>query len=805
MDYNWSQLEQIFDDCLKQPDSEREKFIVIQAGNNQQLKETLLSMLHNFGEEENYFQNLQGGIASALQPNKNYKEAFSAGDLIGKYKIQSLIDKGGMGEVYLATRNDGHFEQNVAIKCFPNTAINSQSLESFRQEQQFLANLNHGNIVHILDGGIINNIPYIIMDFIDGKPIDIYLKEKLPSEKDKLSLFLAICETIQFAHNHLILHLDIKPNNILISKDGTFKLLDFGISRKTDALNEASDKLMASPVYSAPEQLKREPVSVATDIYQLGVLLHLILSGEVPFKINQDMYYFRAIKINKLLIAPELQSIIQKCLIVSPTERYSSVNELSHEIKRYNKNYPITVHSRSWGYKSAKFLQRNKTSSFLILVVFVSLLAGIISSNWQAEIAKEQTKKAEVAAEKSEQVSEFLISIFESANPEVRGTDKVEVEEILQESVNKIQLYPDDLLKAELLSVLGTTLAKAGKYKLADSLLTQSIELFEELENTSENYYLAYYELSKARMYNSQLESSISIIQSSINKLSSEKLKNDKIGGILILQYALATMETGNIVKADSLFNQSKFIFEKFDDPLRSAEAYNVKASILNYQENFDSSIYYLEKSRAIVKKNYSSNHAFYLTINENLASAFRQVGQLKEALVIKEETIIKTAEIYGKNHLEYIKSANGLGLIYKDMGSLDLAYQYLNEAVSLTEEVLGEYTLAFISSAGNLALVLGDLEKFIEAESLAERANMNAKQLVGEEHPFYLWSLGIYADALANNQKTLEAQNIYRLAIQEQTRIMGAGHKWVKKSERGLAKLKERSGSPSGIESQLK
>jgi serine/threonine-protein kinase len=797
MAYAWSQLEEIFDECLKLPASEREKYILNKAGNNLQLKETLIAMLRNSGEEENYFQHLQGGIANALQPNNYQKEVFTPGDVIGKYKIQTLLDKGGMGQVYLASRNDGQYEQNVAIKCFSNTAINKKNLERFRQEQQFLATLNHGNIVHIIDGGTINEIPYIIMDFVEGIPIDQYLKEKLPAEKDKIALFLEICETIQFAHNHLILHLDIKPNNILVSEGGKVKLLDFGISRKTDASNEASEKLMATPIFAAPEQLKREPVSVATDVYQLGVLLHLILSGEIPFAINQDMHHIRIIHINKLLIPPELRSILIKCLKSNPLERYTSAYELSEEIEKYKNNYPIAVHSKSLIYKSTRFFKRNKISSFLTLIVITSLSIGIISSERQAKIAQEQTIKAELAAKKSGQVSQFLISIFESANPELRGTEKVEVEQILQESINKIKLYPDDPLKAELLSVLGTTLSRAGKYELADSLLSQSILLFEKFDNiNSEAYFMAHYELSKSRMYNSQLEASISIVKAGLNKLPSNDKGREQISGILNLQFALVTMEAGSLNKADSIFTQSKSVFEQFTEPLRKAEVYNVKASILNYKGDFDSAIFYLKKSLVIVERNYSSNHTFYLTISENLASAYRQMGNFKEALEIKKETIVKTEEIFGKNHLEYIKSANGLGLIYKDFDSLDLAYQYLKEAVDLTESVLGEYTLAFISSAGNLALVLSDLQHFPEAELFSQRANENAKKLVGEEHPFYLWSLGIYADALADSQKTTEAERIYHVAIAEQTRLMGAAHPWVKKSKRGLASLYKRESS---------
>lgn len=793
MDYNWNQLEEIFFECLNLPASERKDYILKEAGENQQLIETLLSMLANAGQEEKFFQNLQERIAKALNDRSNF-EIFSEGDILGKYKIQSLLDKGGMSQVYLAYRNDGQYEQKVAIKCFSKTDLKHQYLESFKQEQQFLASLNHPNIVHILDAGLTDDgIAYIIMDYVEGLPIDKYLQQNPKTTKEKLLFFLKVCETIQFAHTQLILHLDIKPNNILIKQDGNIKLLDFGIAQKADSHQKQNSPLMATPWYASPEQFQQQNTSVSSDIYQLGILLHIILSNKIPFNKNEDLFLNQELKIAKTEINAELVAIINRCLKPFPEERYQSVSQLISEVCNHIEGFPVKEYSNSWLYKTRKYIGRNKITYSLVALLFLSLLTGILVSYQQAQIARKQMIVAEQAADKSAKISEFLVSIFESANPELSGSDRISVEEVLQESVNKIQLYPDDPLKADLLLVLGTTYSKTGKYEKADTLLSQSIALFENAQYTdSENFLWAYYELSKSRMYNSLLQESITTAKEGLARKSSSKTGITPAMGMLQLQYALANMEAGNINEADSLLNLCMVLYKSQFNSLQLAEAYNVKASILNYKGQPDSSIVYLKKGLALLKPSASQNQVFYLTITENLASSYRQINELEQALKLRKESIAITKQIFGVNHLEYIKSANGLGLIYKDLDSLELAYRYLNEAVHLTVELLGEKTLAYVSSAGNLSLVLSKLNRYSEAENLAQKANVNALLLGGKEHPFYLWSLGLYANALYKNNKIEEAENNFIKAMKLQKEVLGESHPWYLKSAKNYAVLIE-------------
>ncbi|GAA5034377.1 hypothetical protein GCM10011506_27640 [Marivirga lumbricoides] len=783
MDYNWSQLEEIFFECLKIPASERKDYISKQAGGNQALKETLLSMLANAGDEEKFFNNLQGGIANALSTRSNL-EIFSEGDILGKYKIQSLLDKGGMGQVYLAHRNDGQYEQKVAIKCFSNPELKHQYLQNFRQEQQFLASLNHPNIVHILDAGLTEQgIAYIIMDYVEGLSIDKYFEQNPQTSKEKLLVFLKVCETIQFAHSQLILHLDIKPNNILIKKEGDIKLLDFGIAQKVGHLSQGSS-FIATPGYASPEQLQQKNISVTSDIYQLGILLHIILTNKMPFKKDEEAIESRKPEIDWKKIDPELISIIERCLKDKPEARYQSVNQLISEVDNYLKGFPVKDYSNSWPYRTSKYIKRNKLTSGLLVLLFFSLLIGILVSNYQAKLARKQTTIAELSAEKSERISEFLISIFESANPELSGTDKISVEKVLAESVNKIQFYSDDPLKAELLLVLGTTYSKIGNYNAADTLLSQAISLFQKGYFTEmENFLLAYYELSKSQMYNSLLKESIHTAETGIALASSLRREPSSALGLLHLQYALANMEAGNIAGADSVFNISLPLFKNHFNASQLAEAYNVKGSIANYKGLTDSSIHYLTTALSLLKN--STDQVFYLTVSENLASCYRQNNEPEKALAIKKETIEITKEIYGTHHLEYIKSANGLGLIYKDIDSLELAHLYLSEAVKLTVELLGEKTLAYVSSAGNLALVFFKMEMYDEAEHLAEKANTNALLLGGKKHPFYLWSLGIYAEALYKNNKLAKARAAFVKALSLQKSVLGEDHPWYQKANK--------------------
>ncbi|MBK6265970.1 serine/threonine protein kinase [Marivirga sp. S37H4] len=804
MEYNWSELEKIFNESLELSPSERTNFIINKSEGNLLLQETLLDMLRHSEESEVYFHRLKGEIAQGLC-DKPQTILLQKGDIINKYVVTSLLGQGGMGEVYLAQRNDGQYEQTVAIKCFSNPLLKEDFLESFRQEQQFLASLNHANIAHILDGGLTERgIPFIIMDYVEGDPIDKYLEEHKKNLKEKLYLFLEICETIQFAHNQLILHLDIKPNNILVSKEGKIKLLDFGIAKKIGSSDISNTNIMASPFYAAPEQLNQQNTSVATDIYQLGVLFHIILCGDIPFDKTEDMVTNRALKINTAKVGKELLAILSTCLKEKPEERYLSVNELIGDVKNYLAGFPVTVYSNQWLYKANKFIRRNKIATSLVILLFLSLTIGVVVSTRQTILANEQTVAAQIAAMKSERVSDFLISIFESANPEIRGRDKLELESLIQESIHKIKLYPDDEIKAELLFVLGTTFSKAGQYALADSLLAQSIQLNKKLSlSDTENHFKAYFELSKARMYNSQLKESLELIKEAFDLSKKLIPENKKIAGLLTMQLALTTMEAGDTKRADSLLDKAWFETHQASlDPLELAEAYNTKASIKHYKGEIDSSIIHLKKSLAIIKRNYSEGHPFYITLIENLSSGYRQANDFDKALKYQKEAIKKTETIYGKEHLNYIKSANALGVTYRDMDSLNQALGYLEEAVMLAENVMGKETLTYISSAGNLSLTLSKLGKHSDAEIIAYEAYEKALNFIGSKHPFYLWSIGIYAGSLANSQKKDEAEIMYRQALTEQIEVLGQGHPWVKKSATGLVGILEKKGKWKEIDS---
>jgi eukaryotic-like serine/threonine-protein kinase len=336
------------------------------------------------------------------------------GKSIGKYKILREIGRGGMGAVYEASRDDGEFSQKVALKLIKRGMNSDEILRRFRNERQILASLKHENIASLLDGGITETgSPFYVMEFIEGLAIDEFCENL--SVDEKLNLFRQVCSAVAYAHARLVVHRDLKPSNVLVTDDGTAKLLDFGIAKVLDTNDLASNKTatqlgMMTPQYASPEQIRGEQVTTSGDVYSLGLLLYEILTGKAAFDFSdKSLEQIRKIitetsprkpslvdskfKIqNSKLLVSEVDNIVLKALNKEPSRRYLTVQEFSNDIKRYLDGMPVKAQPDSVRYRFGKFVKRNKTSVIAASLVFVSLIGGISVATWQAVIARRESE-----------------------------------------------------------------------------------------------------------------------------------------------------------------------------------------------------------------------------------------------------------------------------------------------------------------------------------------------------------------------------------------------------------------------------
>lgn len=352
-------MEEIFQSALDATPAEREAMLTRECAGDPALLEAVHRLLRHHVEADNdaFWQ------GSAIELEVGRPDA-ALGERIGPYRLEALIGSGGMGRVYRAVRCDDVFDKAVAIKRIKRGMDADEIIARFRTERQILARLEHPNIARLLDGGTdAQGLPYLVMEFVDGLPLTAYIDEYKPSLEARVRLFREICDAVQYAHQRMVIHRDLKPNNILISSDGHAKLLDFGISKLLDSNAIAATVVgerVLTPRYGSPEQQRGDLVTTATDVYSLGVIL-------------QDMLTANELR-------GDLQKIVQLALSEDPATRYATVAQFSDDLGRYLNGLPVVARGHSIGYVAKRFIQRHKVVASAVLLVIASLIGGIVST-----------------------------------------------------------------------------------------------------------------------------------------------------------------------------------------------------------------------------------------------------------------------------------------------------------------------------------------------------------------------------------------------------------------------------------------
>jgi serine/threonine protein kinase len=365
-----------------------------------------------------------------------------AGQRFGPYQIVREIGRGGMGTVYLAGRADDQFKKRVALKILRGGFNTHEVLSRFRHERQILATLDHPNIASLLDGGSTpSGEPYFVMDYVEGTPIEQYCDSHQLSVAERITLFRQVCSAVQYVHQNLIVHRDLKPSNILVTPDGTPKLLDFGIAKilkpeliMTMVDATSADARVMTPAYASPEQVRGEPITTASDIYSLGVILYELLTGHRPYRVKNNSQHelSRAIceddpdkpstavsraekgpqrqpvtveevsrnrssapeKLQRSLKG-DLDNILLKAMRKEPQRRYASVEQFSEDLRCHLANLPVSAHEDTLGYRVGKFVRRNRVPVAAALLALASLVAGMTAALVEARVALRERARAE--------------------------------------------------------------------------------------------------------------------------------------------------------------------------------------------------------------------------------------------------------------------------------------------------------------------------------------------------------------------------------------------------------------------------
>ena len=823
----WSELERLFHEALARPPAERTAFADEACGPDHALRDELARLLAADEGADPAIARIVGEGARAVAGTL---EGGPTGDArLGPYRLIREIARGGMGTVWLAERADDEFRRSVAIKLILPGTAGAGVVPRFLAERQILAGLDHPNIARLLDGGTTpEGWPYLVMEHIEGEPIDRYCERHGLDLEARLGLFVAVCSAVQFAHARLIVHRDIKPGNILVAPDGVPKLLDFGIAKILaadgggDALARTATglHLMSAP-YASPEQIKGDSISIATDVYSLGVLLYELLAGRLPYPVEATSPHALAEAIlsaeperpsvavgrdGARALAGDLDDICMMALRKEPDRRYPSVEALREDVVRHLAGRPVKATPDTPSYRLRKFVGRNR-GGVLVATASVVLLAGVTAA-FTIGLAAERDR-ATLEAENAAEVSDFLQGLFEVSDPAI-GTDReVTARQLLDDGAARIEgeLAGQPALQARMRGVVGDVYRGLGLTSDAERLLGQALALNEELYGqeslavaetlTDLGDAIGMTDVSRAETLHRQA------LDLKMTLLGDEH--PDVADGMRRL--ALVLTRLGRSGEAEELATTALRIQRPALGPDHAEIASSL--SVLGLAQRAGGRSAEAEASHrealAMQLRLLDPSHPDVLASMGNLAIVVEERGAYEEAEALHRERVERTRGRLGPEHPETLVALNNLAFMLTRTGHFAEAEPVFRDVVDIGRRVHGGDHTALAIFMNNLAVVLNRLQDFAAADSIQRQALEMNRRLLGEEHPRVAADLANYG-GIRQAQGDLEgAERLYREALAMRRRLLEADHPAIAESLYGLGNVLRDTGALGEAESLLR
>jgi serine/threonine protein kinase len=525
----WARTEHLFGQAIELPPEARASFIEANAADADERQE-LLDLLATDADHADACP-LSQAIGLAADHSALDRKRGLIGKVVGQYRIVSILGSGGSGTVYLGERADKQYAVQVAIKVIDETAPTAFGLR-FRAERQILASLNHSNIARLLDAGETEaRQPFLVMEYVQGETLERYCDRNQLTVRARLELFLQVCAAVQYAHQNLIVHRDLKPANILVTGDGTPKLLDFGIAKLLDAsditrvseLTRMNDRIL-TPEYASPEQILGRSVTTVSDVYSLGVVLYQLLTGLRPYTLSSasasQLELERAICVTDPLrpsaavraarttapseeqpsmdtlaaarsasphrlersLTGDIDAIVMRSMRKEPQHRYSSVEQLLADIRRWLVSEPVQARHGNWLYYSSRFIRRNRWPVAACTTIAVLIVGGMVTMSIQRAATQAALELATEQKQTAEAVSRYIRDIFAAANPFLNDGHQATARELLDEASRTIEtLNAPAAVKAQLYETMGIAYRRLGEPQMAMTQLGNALRLSQQL------------------------------------------------------------------------------------------------------------------------------------------------------------------------------------------------------------------------------------------------------------------------------------------------------------------------------------
>ena len=812
----WQQIDRLFAQALERPPDERTAFLRHACGDDPALYHEITALLESadaaelaLGESVTQF---AAPLLAGLEADLGAAEAPAR---LGPYRLIGEVGRGGMGTVHLAERADGQFEQQVALKLVKRGMDTDEILRRFRHERQILASLQHPNIARLYDGGASDDgRPYLVMEYVEGIPIDRYCDAHILSVDRRLRLFEAVCEAVHYAHQNLVVHRDLKPSNILVTEDGKVKLLDFGIakllSEEADRLTQTGVRVM-TPEYAAPEQAHGAPVTTAADVYALGVVLYELLTGHRPTPTAETGPERPSTAVTKPsehrrrngtteTVTPEavgatraatpaqlqrrlrgdLDTILLKALHQEPGRRYASTEAFLDDIKRHLAGLPVAAQPDTAGYRFRKFLRRRRfgvataTAFVLLLAAFVGVYTLRVTQERNVAL-QERDKAAEVAS--------FLENLFSASDPFMEERiDTMQVRTFLQRGATQVQdsLIDQPLVQAQMLTVIGRVYGRIGLDAEAIPVLQQALEARRTLLDAPHpDIAESLTELGDVLYNQGRYDESEAAFQDALTMRQALHGTRHAAVAEAMNNHALALHALGKLDEAEALFREALALQRDLfgTEHIGVATTLSTLASLLEDRGVYDESETNHRASLAMRRALFDSNHPSVAVGLNNLAIFLRNQRRYDEAEPLLREAIAINRATLDAEHPHLVADLNILASVLRSQGDYETADSIFRDVLALRRKRLGpdhpDVSITLDSYAA-LLKAKGDLDG---AERLQREAIAIARKAFGDEHMAIAITTGKLASILRAQGKPAQALPVYREALALYERLLSPDH----------------------------
>lgn len=701
---HWDEIKVLFDQALELDPAHRADFLAALDTEKPELAKELRELLAETGHTPTYFE--QDAIqALGFQAIVADDVVTPPPTRIGPYRISHELGYGGMGRVYLGIRDDGQFEKQVAIKVVKRGMDTDDILTRFRYERQILASLDHPNIAQLFDGGLTEDgRPYFVMEYVAGDPITTYADHQRLTIPQRLALFRTVCRAVEFAHQNLVIHRDLKPSNILVTPDGTVKLLDFGIAKLLDdeqvavttPITQIHTRLL-TPEYAAPEQVQGGGITTATDVYQLGVVLYELLTGRRPYQMGKRLRF----EIERIIIEEEptkpstavtkveqldddakpekigqerglslealqrtlrgdLDMICLKALAKEQERRYRGVGAFAEDVRRYQQRLPVHAQPDRLGYRVQKFVRRHRVGVaagsaigvLLLTVVVMAVSFAWVTAEQNTLLAQERDRVTE-ERNQAEAVRAFVVDLFEVNDPDISGTADVSARTLLQRGTERVrtELAEQPEVQSEMLLVLSQVYGKLSDFAQARQLIEEAIAV-----------------------QRTHLGDTDPLIGEALGQLG----------------FSLAAL--GHYAAADSVYQEAATIFETAygREHVRVAQALSERATVLSYQGGFQEAADVMREATQIQEAVSAPESRALADMHYNAGIVYQRGGHMDAAIAAFQRVLELDRVREGPNSFDVINALIQLGRTMSDDAAyLDEAEAHLEEALAIADQIL--------------------------------------------------------------------------------------------------------------------